>query len=138
MNHTIQGLFDVSLVAQPTAEDASGAILGRRSIDKRYHGELDATSRGEMLSAGSPQTGSAGYVAIEKVTGTLGGRRGSFYLQHSGTMSRGDHALQIIVIPDSGTDELVGLRGRMGIRIADGKHYYDFDYSLDPPQDQQD
>jgi hypothetical protein len=101
------------------------------SIDKQFQGDLEGTSKGQMLMASSSSVkNSAGYVAIEKVTGTLKGRRGTFYLQHSGTMTRGVGELTIIVIPDSGTDELVGLRGKMNIRIAEVKHSYDFDYEL--------
>ena len=102
------------------------------TIDKEFHGELAATSKGEMLMASSASVkNSAGYVAIEKVTGTLHGRRGSFYLQHTGVMTRGAGELTITVIPDTGTDQLVGLTGRMNIIIAsDGKHSYDFDYTL--------
>ena len=105
-------------------------MLGRRSIDKQFQGALDATSQGMMLSAGTATRGSAGYVAIEQVTGVLDGRRGSFVLQHHATMNRGEPNLSIIVVPDSGTDELTGLSGTMGIRIADGKHFYDFEYTL--------
>jgi hypothetical protein len=100
------------------------------SIDKRFHGELDGTSTGTMLSAGTAVAGSAGYVAIERVTGTLCGKRGSFALQHSGTMNRGAPSLSVTVVPDSGTDELAGLRGSMQIIIEKGKHSYDFDYEI--------
>lgn len=99
-------------------------------MDKRFHGDLEATSKGEMLTAGTSVEGSAGYVAIERVSGTLHGRRGTFVLQHSGTMTRGAPQLTITVVPDSGTNELVGLAGRMVITIADGKHSYDFEYTL--------
>ena len=111
-------------------DQAEGATLGRMSIDKQFHGDLEATSKGEMLTAGTGVKGSAGYVAIERVTGTLHGRSGSFVLQHSGTMTRGAPQLTITVVPDSGTGELAGLAGRMTIEIADGKHSYDFEYTL--------
>ncbi|HEX3865299.1 MAG TPA: DUF3224 domain-containing protein, partial [Gemmatimonadaceae bacterium] len=111
----------------------AGSLLGRRSIDKQFRGDLDATSAGEMLSAGTPVQGSAGYVAIEHVTGTLGGRSGSFTLQHNATMTRGEPRLRIDVIPDSGTDELAGLTGTMSIVIAGGQHSYEFEYSLPAP-----
>lgn len=124
-----EGLFDVKRVPEPVHDKAEG-VLGRHALDKQYHGALDAMGIGEMLSAGTPTPGSAGYVAIEKVTGTLGGRAGSFYLQHSGTMTRGQGTLVIHVIPDSGTDALTGLTGTMQIVIADGKHSYVFDYDL--------
>ncbi len=105
-------------------------MLGRMSIDKQFHGDLEATSKGQMLTAGTTVTGSAGYVAIEYVSGTLHGRRGTFVLQHSGTMTRGAPQLSITVVPDSATGELAGLAGQMAIVIADGKHSYDFEYTL--------
>jgi Protein of unknown function (DUF3224) len=97
-----------------------------------WHGDMDGTSRGEMLTGGTDVKGSAGYVAIERVTATLQGRRGSFILQHSGTMTRGVPKLLITVVPDSGTDALAGISGTLMITIADGKHSYDFEYSLSP------
>ena len=101
------------------------------SIDKQFHGDLEGTSQGQMLAAGTSVKGSAGYVAIEKVTGTLRGRSGSFVLQHSGTMTRGAPQLLITVVPDSGTDQLAGLTGKMNIIIAaDGKHSYEFEYTI--------
>jgi hypothetical protein len=100
------------------------------SIDKQFHGDLEATSKGMMLSAGTAVKGSAGYVAIERVSGALHGRSGAFVLQHSGTMTRGAPQLTISVVPDSGTEGLVGLAGKMAITIADGKHSYDFEYTL--------
>jgi hypothetical protein len=124
------GTFDVTLVPQPLADAAADATLRRLSIDKRFHGDLEATSRGEMLSAGTAMKDSAGYVAIERVTGTLNGRKGSFVLQHSGTMNRGVPQLSVAVVPDSGTDTLNGLTGTMTIDISGGKHAYVFDYSL--------
>jgi len=100
------------------------------SIDKQFHGDLEATSKGEMLSAMTDTKGSAGYVAIERVTGKLQGRSGSFVLQHTGTMTRGEPQLTITVVPDSGSGQLVGLTGKMTIKITDGKHFYDFEYTL--------
>jgi len=127
MSKRARGPFDVKLTPQEGAE----ATVGRMAIEKQFHGELEATSNGQMLMASSSTVpGSAGYVAIEKVTGTLGGRHGSFYLQHSGTMTRGDGELTITVIPDTGADDLTGLAGRMSIIIAEGKHSYDFEYTL--------
>ena len=105
-------------------------MLARMSIDKQFNGDLVATSKGEMLSAGTSVKGSAGYVAIERVIGTLGGRHGSFVLQHNGLMNRGAPQLTITIVPDSGTGELAGLSGSMAIIIADGKHYYELDYLL--------
>ncbi|MDQ6886001.1 MAG: DUF3224 domain-containing protein [Gemmatimonadota bacterium] len=125
-----RGAFDVKLNPQPLVGNADGSMLGRMSIDKQFHGDLDATSKGEMLSAGTTVKGSAGYVAIERVSGSLGGRTGTFVLQHSGTMTRGAPQLLITVVPDSGTGELVGLTGTMMIDIANGKHSYAFDYTL--------
>jgi predicted flavoprotein YhiN len=109
---------------------AVGATLGRMSIDKQFHGDLEATSKGEMLTAVTGVKGSAGYVAIERVSGTLHGCSGSFVFQHSGTVTRGTQQLSITVVPDSGTDQLMGLAGKMAIKIADGKHSYDFEYTL--------
>jgi hypothetical protein len=119
------GTFDVKLNAQ-----GGDPPLARMSIDKQFHGELEAASKGEMLSAGTDVKGSAGYVAIEKVSGTLQGRSGSFVLQHSGTMTRGTPQLSVTVVPDSGTGELKGLAGKMAIIIKDGKHLYEFEYTL--------
>jgi hypothetical protein len=124
------GTFDVKLTPQSAAAGIEAAQLGRQTIDKHFSGELDATSLGEMLSAGGNVQGSAGYVAIERVTGVLQGKRGSFVLQHTGTMNRGVPSLSISVVPDSGTDELTGLSGSMQIQIEQGKHFYRFDYSL--------
>jgi hypothetical protein len=119
------GTFDVKL-APLTPQDA---VPGRMSIDKQFRGDLDATSKGEMLMAATAVQGSAGYVAIERVDGALHSRRGTFLLQHNATMNRGAGELNIIVIPDSGTGELTGLAGRMNIVIAaDGTHSYEFDY----------
>jgi hypothetical protein len=100
------------------------------SIDKQFHGDLEATSKGEMLTAGTAIKNSAGYVAVERVIGTLHGKQGTFALQHNATMTRGEGKLNIIVVPDSGTGELTGLSGAMSIEITNGKHAYVFDYSL--------
>jgi hypothetical protein len=124
------GPFDVKLNPQSSEEDADGTGLGRLSIDKQFHGDLEATSKGEMLSAGTSVKGSAGYVAIERVRGTLQGRTGTFILQHSGTMTRGAPQLAISVVPDSGTGGLEEISGTMTINIVNGKHFYEFDYVL--------
>ena len=108
----------------------SDEYIGRMSIDKQFRGDLEAVSKGEMLSASTEIEGSAGYVAMERVSGTLHGRRGTFVLQHSGTMNRGEPHLTISVVPDSGAGELVGLTGSMTITIIDGKHSYDFEYKI--------
>jgi hypothetical protein len=125
------GTFEVKLNPLSVADTAVSSILGRMSIDKQFHGDLDGTSKGEMLTAGTSVKNSAGYVAVERVTGTLHGKSGSFILQHSATMTRGVGVLSIAVVPDSGTDQLVGLSGSMNIIIAPGgKHSYEFDYTL--------
>jgi len=126
-NHAT-GPFDVKVIPQ---DDKSGdAALGRMTIDKQYHGDLEATGKGQMLTAGTEVKGSGAYVAIERVTGTLRGRTGSFVLQHSGTMTQGVPQLTITVVPDSGTGQLAGIAGKMNIIIADGKHSYDFEYTI--------
>ena len=119
------GPFDVKVAPQPT----DAAPLGRMSIDKQFHGDIEGTSRGEMLAFRGEQ-GSAGYVAMEKVIGTLHGIPGSFVLQHSSTMNRGVPTQSITVVPDSGTDALVGLLGRMVVVIEGKAHSYDFEYEL--------
>lgn len=124
------GPFEVKLTPQPAAPGIESANLGRMTLDKRFSGDLEASSLGEMLSAGDPGKGSAGYVAMERVTGTLQGRRGSFVLQHTATMNRGAPTLSISVVPDSGMDELAGLSGSKQIQIEQGKHFYVFDYDL--------
>ena len=130
MPKQVSGEFEVKLAPLEVHEAGAAPTLARLSLDKRFHGALEAVSRGEMLSAGTSVKGSAGYVAIERVEGALEGRSGSFVLQHSATMNRGEPQLSIVVVPDSGTGELEGLTGKMGIRIEGGKHFYDFDYSL--------
>ncbi len=125
----VSGKFEVKL--QPLVSYAKGDMgtnLGRMSIDKTYNGELSASSKGEIISAMTPVKGSAGYVAIEQVSGTLSGKNGSFVLQHFATMNKGKSLLNIEVVPDSGIGELTGISGKMSIRIENGQHYYDFDY----------
>ena len=126
--HKAIGTFEVKITPQGSPEGGSG--VGRMSLDKTFSGDLEGTSKGEMLTAMTEVKGSAGYVAIERVVGKLGGRSGSFAFQHSGTMNRGAPQLTITVVPDSGAGELVGLAGSLGIQIADGKHSYQFDYTL--------
>ena len=120
------GPFEVKLTPQSAKDDP----VARMSIDKQFHGDLEATSKGEMLSIMSEVKGSAGYVAMEKVTGKLAGRSGTFALQHTGTMNRGVAHLSVTVVPDSGTGELAGISGQMDIIIAGGKHSYAFEYTL--------
>ena len=124
------GPFEVRLTPLDPQPPLQPAPIGRMSLDKQFHGDLEATSKGTMLAAGTAVKGSAGYVAIELVTGTLNGHTGTFVLQHTGTMTRGVPQLSITVVPDSGTGQLVGLTGKMTINIANGKHSYDFEYTL--------
>ena len=127
----VSGEFQVKL--QPMdfcAKGADGINLGRMFIDKTFTGALEATSQGEMLSAMTPTKGSAGYVAIEQVVGSLSGRKGSFVLQHFGTMKRGKDSLVLEVVPDSGSGELTELSGKMLIKVENGKHLYEFEYEL--------
>jgi hypothetical protein len=112
------------------AKGENGVKLGRMSIEKVWNGELKGKSKGEMLSAMTSVKGSAGYVAIEQVTGSLSGKKGSFVLQHYGTMDKGQDRLVLEVVPDSGTGELKGLTGKMDIRIEGDTHYYDFEFEL--------
>jgi hypothetical protein len=125
------GTFDVKLVPQGPEDKAEGSTLARLSIDKQYHGDLEATGKGEMLTATTSVKGSAGYVAMERISGTLRGRSGTFVLQHSGTMAHGAFELSVTVVPDSATGQLAGLTGKLtGTVAADGKHSYEFDYTL--------
>jgi hypothetical protein len=123
-----KGPFQVKRAALPAAFEA--ASLGRHSLDKVFSGDLEATSLGEMISAGGSVAGSAGYVAMERVTGTLHGRSGAFVLQHSATMDRGTPTLTLTVVPDTGTDALTGLSGSMRIIIDKGQHFYEFEYQI--------
>jgi hypothetical protein len=124
------GPFDVKVIPQPQEENVGDPSVGRMALDKQFHGDLEAASKGQMLSTMGDVKGSAGYVAMERVSGTLHGRKGTFALQHSGTMTRGTPSLAITVVPDSGTGELVGLTGTLEIHIVEGKHSYDFSYDL--------
>ncbi len=131
MSTQASGTFNVTMNPQPPYDTAAGVSLGRVSINKQFQGGLEATSTVEMLSAITEVKGSAGYVAIERVTGKLHGRSGSFVLQHTGTMTRGKAELLVSVVPDSGSAELKGLAGQMTIDVVDGNHLYRFDYTLD-------
>lgn len=126
---TARGTFEVKMTPQPQ-DDSAGGGFDRLFGYKQFHGELEAVSKGHMLAARTAVEGSAGYVALELVTGKLNGRRGSFVLQHKGTMRKGVYNMDVTVIPDSGTDELVGIVGTMTIIIEGGKHSYDFEYTL--------
>jgi hypothetical protein len=126
-----KGTFEVKVKPLPSDEKVAGLTVGRLSIDKEFKGDLEGTSKGEMMTADVSVEGSGGYVAIEQVTGTLAGRKGSFILLHHGTMRKGGNFnLTVTVVPDSGTGQLVGLTGKMAIIIADGKHSYEFDHTL--------
>lgn len=130
MSRVARGSFTVELLPLAMEGQPEGTKLGRRSIDKTIEGDLLATSAGQMLSAMTDVAGSAGYVAIERVDGTLHGRSGTFVLQHTGTMDRGTPSLTVTVVPDSGTGELTGLSGRFTIVVAGSEHRYEFEYSL--------
>ena len=125
-----KGTFEITMNADPPYDLVEGVSLGRVRIDKTFSGALAATSQVHMIGARTPVQGSAGYVAIERVTGSLSGKRGTFVLQHSGTMRRGAASLSVSVVPDSGTGELTGLTGRMDIQIVDGQHFYELDFEL--------
>lgn len=130
MTHRANGTFEVKLTPQSPEDKSESSNMGRMLIDKQFHGDLEAISKGQMLSAMTAVKGSAGYVAIEQVSGALHARSGTFVLQHSGTMTRGAPELSVTVVPDSGTDQLVGLAGKMMINIVDGKHFYEFEYTI--------
>jgi len=134
MSQRAAGAFDVKVTPQkPDTQIARAANLGRLTIDKRFHGDLEGIGKGEMLATQTEVPGSAGYVALERVTGKLKGRAGSFVLQHSATMTRGSPKANIAVVPDSGTGELQGISGTMIITVgADGSHSYEFDYKIGP------
>ena len=125
-----RGTFEVRLTPLPAVDSAGNPALGRLAIAKQFHGDLEGLSAGEMLTAMSPVQGSAGYVAVERVRGTLRGRSGTFLLQHSGTVTRGSPELSITVVPDSGTGQLLGLTGRMRITVVEGRHSYELEYTL--------
>ncbi len=134
MPHHATGPFEVKIAPLDPAFKSEDNSIGRMSLDKQFHGALEATSKGEMLTGMGTIKGSGGYVAIERVTGTLDGRTGTFILQHNGTMQNGVYHLNVIVVPDSGTAQLSGLQGSMEIIIKDGKHSYDFTYTLPGPK----
>ena len=127
MSNRAEGTFEVKMSPQEAPESPG---VGRMLLDKQFHGDLEATSKGQMLTGMTSTQGSAGYVAIEQVTGKLKGRAGTFVLQHNGIMDRGKPQLSITVVPDSGTGELAGLSGKMDIIIESGKHSYVFEYQL--------
>jgi hypothetical protein len=130
MSSTAIGTFEVIMNPEPPYDSNEGASIGRASLKKQFKGDLEASSTAEMIGARSEVKGSAGYVAIERVVGTLGGMQGSFVLQHSGTMTRGKGELSVTVVPDSGTGALKLISGTMTIEIIDGKHLYSFAYEV--------
>jgi hypothetical protein len=130
MSVRISGPFDVKITPQPADDATHPSAVGRMRIDKQFHGELDATTEGQMLAVSTEANGSAVYVAVEHVTGSLNGRTGTFVLMHAGSMTSDARQLSVTVAPASGTGELAGLSGSMNIIIADGKHSYEFDYVL--------
>jgi hypothetical protein len=134
MNKTARGTFDVKTIPQPPEQHAQTPEIGQFLLDKQFHGDLQGTSKGLMLGAGDPRSGSAGYVAIEIVNGALSGRSGTFALQHFGTMDAGSMTLEVRVVPGSGTGDLKGISGAMTIKIAEGKHSYELDYTLPSTQ----
>jgi hypothetical protein len=135
MTRHAAGTFEVKMAPLAPDDATTGTAIGRYAIDKQFHGDLEATSKGEMLSAGDMAKGSAGYVAIEQITGTLHGHPGSFALQHTGAMDQGNYKLSVTVVPGSGTAELAGIAGTMTITNVSGKHSYTFEYTLpDAPQ----
>ena len=125
-----KGEFDVSRSDEPACDMGDGVSAGHYRFDKHFHGELDASSVVHMLAVGTDVPGSAAYVAIERLSGTLEGRSGTFFLQHNGVMNRGAASLSLSIVPDSGTGELHGISGRMAIEIRDGRHFYTLDYAL--------
>lgn len=130
-----KGTFEPKIEPQGEPDKAEGSTLTRMSVAKTIHGDLEGTSKGTMLAAGTDVKGSAGYVAIERVTGTLNGKSGSFVLQHNATMTRGTPMQNIMVVPDSGTGQLAGIAGIFLVIIApDGKHSYEFSYTLPAAQ----
>ena len=130
MSSVATGRFSVEMKPLSDPSVADGVSLGRMALNKRFEGDLQGTGQGEMLTAMTPVKGSAGYVAIERFTGTLHGRAGSFVFQHSGTMHDGSQQLSITVVPASGTGALAGIRGSFTLRIVDGRHEYRFEYTL--------
>lgn len=130
MDAIAKGSFAVEMKPQADPHVADGVSLGRMSLRKQFDGDLKGTGEGEMLTALTPVKDSAGYVAIERFTGTLHGRAGTFVLQHTGTMNAGAQQLSITVVPDSGTGSLIGIAGKFGLRIVEGAHLYEFAYSI--------
>lgn len=132
MGKQATGNFDLTKTEEPPFDDQPGATLSRVVITKEFHGDIEGTSVTQMMQAMSDRPGSAGYVAIERVIASVHGRRGTFVLQHNALSDRGDRYLNIVIVPDSGTGELSGLRGQLEVDISGGKHAYTLDYSFAP------
>ena len=132
MNTSQHAIGEFMVNISPPVESKERTIenLARFAVDKEFQGDLEASSQGQMLTAATETENSAVYVAMERIVGTLHGKKGSFVLHHTGIMNRGEDSLEITVVPDSGTDELTGITGTFAIAIADGKHTYDFAYQL--------
>jgi hypothetical protein len=126
---TAKGTFDTKVTPQPSVE-GDDPSFSRVTVEKQFHGDIEGTSKVQMLAAGTAIKDSGGYVALEKVSATLAGRKGTFILQHMGSMKGGAFHINIEVVPDSGTDQLAGISGKFSIEIKDGKHFYNFDYTL--------
>lgn len=124
------GAFDVTVTPQPAETGVGDESIGRMALSKQFHGDLQASALGQMLATRTATPGSAAYVALDRVTGSLHGLQGSFSLHHSGSMDRGVPTLDIVIVPDSGTDALAGISGRLRIRIEGGRHFYELDYEL--------
>jgi hypothetical protein len=124
------GSFSITMTPATAPQRAGRTTLGRVLLEKIYAGDLVATANGEMLSGVTDTRGAAGYVAMEAITGVLQGKEGSFVAQHAGTMADGKQQLSIVIVPHSGTGQLTGISGTLAIRIENGQHFYDIDYSL--------
>lgn len=124
------GTFEITMNAQPPYDTAEGTTLGRASFDKTFHGDLQGQGRVEMLSALTSVQGSAAYVALERITGALAGREGSFIVLHTGVMERGKPTLSVTVVPDSASGGLRGLGGKLEIQVIEKQHHYTFDYEI--------
>jgi hypothetical protein len=133
MTRAAKGTFQVTMNPEPPYDVSDGVSLGRIAIAKEFSGDLVGTSSVQMIAARGEVKTSAGYVALERVLGVLDGRKGSFVLQHFGVMTRGKPELTVLVVPDTGTADLVGIAGRMTIEIVEGKHFYSFEYHFDAP-----
>jgi hypothetical protein len=126
----VKGSFEAKATPDPSSDEVDGVSIGRVRVDKKFSGPLDATGKVDMIGARTKVEGSAGYAAVERISGSLEGKRGSFVVLHQGLMNRGELSLSVVIVPDSGTGELTGIRGKMAIRIEGGQHFYELDYEL--------